>query len=430
MSTDLAEHVADIAVIDTHEHMCKEQKWLDDGPADVLQDLFNGYPTGDLISAGATPEAVKRLGQGKDADIEARWSGIADAWAAMQFTGYGEAVRLLAEHVYGIDEINARALADAQPRLDQLRRPGQRLALLRDTAKLDHIQTDDMSWPCPPDASGPEFFLYDLSWWSFSGRDLPFDQVAEATGIEVTNLATLRQAAEKLFELHAPTAVAVKTQHAYNRTLKWSPRSDADAERALDAMLVSRQAITSEVGLCLSDWCLARGVELATRYNLPIKIHTGYYAGNDRMPLDWIDPRNLCELLKSYPDARFVLMHGSYPFGAELIAMAKHYRNTWADLCWAWSIDPHSSMQFVRRFIHAAPINKLFGFGGDTHYPTAAYAYCLQMRKWLTRALSAEVDAGELSEAQAMEVASCIMRKNQLACFDLTQTRAAIRAAG
>jgi hypothetical protein len=37
--------------------------------------------------------------------------------------------------------------------------------------------------------------------------------------------------------------------------------------------------------------------------------------------------------------------------------MAKHYPNVWVDLCWAWSIDPYSSTEFVRRFLHAVPSN-------------------------------------------------------------------------
>ena len=42
-------------------------------------------------------------------------------------------------------------------------RTGTRLALLRDQAGLEHIQTDDKTWDCLPDLSGPDFFFYDLS---------------------------------------------------------------------------------------------------------------------------------------------------------------------------------------------------------------------------------------------------------------------------
>jgi predicted TIM-barrel fold metal-dependent hydrolase len=169
-------------------------------------------------------------------------------------------------------------------------------------------------------------------------------------------------------------------------------------------------------------------VELSIEHNLPFKIHTGYYAGNHRMPVERIKPGHLCGLLARYPEARFVLMHIAYPYDPELAAIAKHYRNVWVDLCWAWSIDPYTSGNFVRRFIHTVPINKLFVFGGDTQWASASVAYAEQARTWLTRALQAEVDEGLLSEAQAIQVASRIMRENQLDCFDLPGKRAHLRA--
>ena len=121
-------------------------------------------------------------------------------------------------------------------------------------------------------------------------------------------------------------------------------------------------------------------------------------------------------------------MHAAYPYTDELVAIAKHYPNVWVDMCWAWSIDPYSSLNFVRRFLHAVPSNKLFVFGGDTFSPTNSVAYSIQARRWLTRALEAEVAAGDLTEQDAGRVARRIMRENQYECFDVEGTRAAARA--
>jgi uncharacterized protein len=430
MPTDLALHIQQTVMVDTHEHLGKEPEWVEQGPRDVLQDLFSNYVPADLLSAGASPEAVQRLTDASDPDLEGRFAGVRQAWEAIRFTGYGEAVRILAREVYGIEEIEGSALRDAAPRLQALRQPGERLRLLRDVARLDHTQTDDFCWPCLPDASGPGFFLYDLSWESFCSGTVDWEKLAAETGVTVRDLPTLRQAMETVFARHGRRAVAVKAQHAYNRTLRWQERTDAEAAHALQVTLTDPQGRDEATRLCLGDWCWARGVELATEYNLPFKIHTGYYAGTGRMPVDRIPSGNLCALLARYPGARFVLMHIAYPYSGELAALVKHYPNAYADLCWAWSIDPHSSAAFVRRFLHAAPVNKLFAFGGDTRWPTSAYAYALQARRWLTKALEAEVAEGELTEPEAIRVASRLMRENQLACFDLKGTRAAIRESG
>ena len=406
----------------------KEPQWLDEGPADVLADLISNYVPADFISAGADPQAIERLTRKDDPDIEGRWAAVATAWEKIRFTGYGEAVQTLANAVYDINEFCPEQFRAAQPKLEALRQPGQRLQLLRDQAKLDHIQTDDFVCACLPDGSGPDFFLYDLSWRPFACGEVDVAYLAQETGVTVKNLVTLKQAMEALFEKHAGCAIAMKSQHAYTRTLRWIERDDGDAQRSLQVLLKNPDDPDDAASLCLGDWCMDQGCSLAAKYNLPFKIHTGYLAGNYRMPIDRIYSGHLCPLLTKHPDTRFVLMHIAYPYSDELIALAKHYPNVWADLCWAWSINPHAGAEFVRRFIHAAPLNKLFGFGGDTQWPTSALAYSLQARKWLTKALSAEVADGELTEAEAMEVATCLLRENQLACFDLPGTRQAISA--
>jgi predicted TIM-barrel fold metal-dependent hydrolase len=122
-------------------------------------------------------------------------------------------------------------------------------------------------------------------------------------------------------------------------------------------------------------------------------------------------------------------MHAAYPYSAELIALAKHYPNVYIDMCWAWSIDPYSACDTLRRVIHAVPASKVFAFGGDTSWPAAAVAYAAQARTWLTRALTDEVKDGLLAEREAIALATRLMRDNQLDCFDIAGRRATLLAA-
>lgn len=426
--TDLTHHIQTIRLVDTHEHMRRENDWVENGP-DILQDLFGNYVPADLHTAGASPQAMQNL-MNASQDVADRFDGIRDAWEATQFTSYGEAVRLIAKHIYGLDELTSHGLAAAQDKVKALRNPGERYRILHDVAKLDHVQTDDFSWPCHPDTSGLDFFLYDLSWATFCNGQIDPSAIHAETGIDVTDLGSLKRSMEAIFAKHAPLAIAVKSQHAYNRTLNWIERSDDEAAKALNTVLTrDASEIDEATRLCLGDWCWARGVELTIAHNLPFKIHTGYYAGNDRMPLRRIPAGNMCALFARYLDAKFVLMHIAYPYSDELVALAKHYRNIWVDFCWAWSIDAYSSRDFLRRCIHAVPSNKLFAFGGDTGWPTSAMAYAMQARNEIRRALEAEIADGYLTEKQAMEFATRIMHTNQYACFDVEGTRANIQKA-
>lgn len=423
MSTELAQVIQTTPLCDTHEHLHSEAYFINNYP-DLLQSLFDNYITADLIVAGAKPAAVTALLDKQNPDLKSRFAGIQDAWAAVQHTGYGEAVRLIAREVYGIEELTAAAIEAAQDRHQALCQPGKRLELLRDYANLDHVQVDDFTRACAPDPSGPDFFFYDISWVNFCNANFDVKNLSAETYVDVRNLATLRQAMEQVFAQNARYAIAIKSQHAYSRTLLWRERSDHEAALALDSYLTNPAAMSIEDRLCLGDWCWARGVELGIEYDLPFKIHTGYYAGHSRMPVDYIRSGNLCSLLAKYLDARFVLMHIAYPYSQELLALAKHYPNVYVDLCWAWSIDPYSAGDFVRRYIHAAPANKLFIFGGDTFWPTGAVAYAHQARQWLTRALEAEVQERLLTEKQAIGLAQRFLRENQYLCFHVAEKKA------
>lgn len=426
MPTDLSHHINVTPLFDTHEHLHTEAAYVHNGP-DVLADLFGIYSGDDLIVAGAPYDNVVRLLDSSDPDVEARWAGVEAAWQLCQFTGYGEAVRDMARLVYGMDAINLERIMGAAQRNLDIRQPGERLRLLRDVANLDHVQIDDFEWACLPDPSGIDFFLYDLSWVHFTNARFDAAALEQETGVTVVNLTSLRKAIQALFAKYGPVAIAVKTQHAYERTLAWEHRADANAERVLQTYL-SGVTLTSEERLCLGDWCLACGVEMAIEYKLPIKIHTGYLAGHGTRftQPDRTRAGHLAPLLARFPTATFVLMHIAYPYSDELIALAKHFPNAYIDMCWSWSINPRHATDFLRRALHALPLNKVFVFGGDCYWPTEVVGFAAQARRWVTHALQSEINDGYLSEPQAIEIATWLMQKSQRTVFDLDGTRAAL----
>ena len=195
MPTDLAQHIANTRLVDTHEHLRKDRDWVTDGP-DILQDLFGNYVPADLITAGATGDALQKLTDASDPDFGARYEGIRAAFETARFTGYGEAVRILAHEVYGMADFSGDELQKAQKKLEAWRQPGGRHELLSTMAKLDHVQTDDFCWPCVPDESGVDFFLYDLSWAGFCNGQIDPKAIEDETGVAVKDLASIKSASQ------------------------------------------------------------------------------------------------------------------------------------------------------------------------------------------------------------------------------------------
>ncbi|MDE2126070.1 MAG: amidohydrolase family protein [Armatimonadetes bacterium] len=417
MPTDLQLHIENMRVVDTHEHLHSEQRYLAN-PPDILQSIFDNYVVHDLVSAGAPRAAVDRLLDKSDTDIAARFEGVAAFWERCRLTGYGEAAASIAWQAYGVRQLTGAALAQAQSRLSTEARPGTRLRVLRDTARLHSVQIDDFCWKCEEDASGPGFFLYDLSWCDLACGQVDVVALEHETGIPVNDLASLEAAAEGLFSRYASAAVAVKTQHAYRRTLLWQPRERAEADAALGRILTGVAVAGDQ--LVLGDAMLARGAELAAQYKLPLKIHTGYYAGNGPMPMEWIEPQGLWQLVAEHPETDFVLMHTGWPYTEELVALVKHMPNAWADFCWAWSINPYRTRDVARSLLHSVPLNKVLGFGGDAWWPQASAAYARQARRELEGVLSLEQETGFITEKQATTIADRWLFQNAIDLFRLT----------
>ncbi|WP_107676237.1 amidohydrolase family protein [Agrobacterium sp. LAD9] len=428
MPTELTDFIYSSAMCSTHEHTEYEHYYCASKP-DVLTQLFDNYVVHDLQSAGAPEEKLAALIDPASGDSGKRFRDIQSYWNNIQHTGYAEAVKLAAKRVFAIDELTSDAVATAQQSNPYPGKKGERLAILKEIAGLDHVQIDTNSRPLPLEIIGQDFFLYDLNMFDFAAGSPDFNQIESQLGEKIESLEALEAAIGTLFAISSSYAVAVKTQHAYARTLKWSPRSNEEAALALWNVRQARSGASEADRLCLGDWCLSRIAEQCAAHNLPWKIHTGYFAKNNFMPTENLRAGNLDGLIRANPRTRFVLMHIAYPHSDEMIALAKHYTNVSVDMCWAWSINPLHASDFLRRFMHAAPTNKLFIFGGDAHLPAASVGYSHQCRNWFSRTLQKEMSEGLLSESQGLGLARFFMTDNPYDYYDLTTKKDTLRGA-
>lgn len=120
----------------------------------------------------------------------------------------------------------------------------------------------------------------------------------------------------------------------------------------------------------------------------------------------------VCELAMKHPNTRFVVMHIIYPYQSELVSIAKQFDNVYADMCWAWVMNPAASVRFLKEILMAAPVNKVLTFGGDYRMSELVVGHAEIARRGIAQALSELVEEGWLPEGDVEFVANRIMRDN------------------
>jgi len=404
-------------LVDTHEHLISESAYLQLNP-DIITALFgqHAYIQHDMVSAGCNYDTLAAFLDHANPDIAQRWRLIDPYWQQCAHTGYAEGVRLAAAHVYQIDHLSAEHLVAAEARHRTTLVRGEHHRMLHHIGNLHSVQIDAFTWGLPHEADPSPFYRYDLNVHTIADGSVDLDALSRATGIQIESLNHYAAALVHLVRHHAPAVVAIKSQHAYTRTLEWQAPDRDDVAMVLQKKLWGVPLLARDACI-IGDWAIGIIAETAAAHQLPFKIHTGHHAGNGTMPMHWIRPSLLDGLIKAYPNTQFVLMHIGYPYHDELLSLAKHFRNVYVDLCWAWSMNPRASSDFVRQWIHSVPINKLLGFGGDAFLPAQAVGFAQQSRIWLARTLNAEVNDDMLTIPQATHIAKQLMYDNQMALF-------------
>ena len=409
--------------IDTHEHLPDEPERLNS--RDDWAILFSHYIDSDLVSAGMT-DADRGKFLGRDLDPLAKWKLFAPFWPAVKNTAYGQASRIAIRQLYGIDELDEKSIPRLQDAYEKLRRPGFYRTILVEQANIESCQVN-MGFPLQQ-SKDPTLLMPDLSIVPMHmGTDL---KLAEPAGIKVTALADWHAVIRFWFDKYAPYVTAVKSQAAYSRGLDFEQVPPEQAEPIFRKVL-QKDAVSADERKLLQDHLFWYAVEQATKHHLPVKLHTGYYAGQNSMPLGRVagNAAQAADLCRKSRDTQWVFMHICYPYWQDIIAVAKHYTNAHIDMCWAWIMDPVASTEFVKSYLLAAPANKLLTFGGDYRPVECVLGHAVIARQGLTRALAQLVDEGYLPSKDALELVPGLMHGNARRIFDVKTKAERLRKA-
>ncbi len=403
--------------IDTHEHLIEEsarlkgshpKAWL--FPCNDWSYLLLHYFSDDLASAGMSVEARKKLFSPEES-AEAKFHLVEPYWQRAKHTGYGQAVRYTLQGLYGEDDLTIESVPRLAEKYHALVRPGFYRHVIQEKSHVEVCQVNSLETVFLQ-TEQPDLLHQDIGFPPLcTGLDLSLIQ--KDLGKPAKTLEDWLAYIDWVFEKWGPHAVAAKNQSAYSRRLNYQRVERSDAE-PLFARLASGGHLSSHDLTTLQDYLFYYCVQKATEQGLPVKLHTGYYAGHGNMPLERVrqNAGDLCNLLRDFPETTFVLMHIGYPYQDEFIALAKHYPNVTIDLCWAWIINPVACVRFVKEYLLAAPANKLFTFGGDYFPVECIYGHSRVARLGLSQALTELVETGWVREGEMPELVARLMHQN------------------
>jgi predicted TIM-barrel fold metal-dependent hydrolase len=417
----IARLVASTALIDTHEHLPDEVDRLAGHglPCNDWSLLFHDYLSEDLLSAGMSREDHARFFSPGLDPLE-KWPLLEPFWTRVRHTGFAQAVRISMQALYGIDALSAATIPRLQAAYEELRAPGFYEKILRGSAHIESCQVNTQGVPFH-ESRQPGMLMQDLSFQNLH-IEPDVEELSSASGIEVASLGGWHDVIRWWFAKYANFAVAAKSQGAYLRGLNYRRVEPEEAEPLFDRFLSGEQLPREELKI-LEDHLFWFCVDQATEHRLPVKIHTGYLAGQRLNQFRRITQHtpDIIELCNKGPATSWVFLHMGYPNWQELIAVVKKYPNAYAEMSWAWAIDPASAREFLKRLLVAAPANKVFPFGGDYSVVECVLGHAVMARRGITRALEELVADDWLSEDDAIDMVEPLLLGNASQFFRLQE---------
>jgi len=425
----LEDLVARTPIVDTHEHLPDEDERLR-GQRIACDDwavLLSHYIDSDLVSAGLPEDSRRRL-LSRDTDPLEKWRLVAPWWPAARNTGYGRVVRIALRDLYGVDDLSEATVPRIQKAYEDTRKPGFYRRILVERANIESCQVNYL-WRPFGESQDPLLLMQDLS---IKGMHMGPDIGAYAGPAkkEVKDLADWHAVIAWWFDTYGPYAVAVKSQAAYARGLDFEKVPPERAEPVFRKVL-AKDLVGPEERKLLEDHLFWHCVGKATEHGLPVKLHAGYYAGANDMPLGRLaaNPAQASDLCRRSPATTFVFMHIAYPYWQELVAVAKHYTNACIDMCWAWIVDPQAAKGFLKSFLAAAPSSKVLTFGGDYIPVECVLGHARIARQGIARALLELVEEGTLEAKDAMDLVEPLLRGNGHRIFRINEKAERLRKA-
>ncbi len=399
-------------IIDTHDHSYRCE------PAyhDPIVAIAGSYYSQDFITVSS--QADYQFVTDTAVDLEKRWPVFEKNWNKSSHTGYAQCVRRALERFYGIETLTLEALHRMQGNLLKLEDRAvfesilQQAGIVVRLEDLGHIP--DSERLCEQVLAG----TFELSPRGRLLISLPryhklcsyedVHQNVAPLNTTVTSLDEYLDCCRRIFVGYkAFGAVGFKDQSAYWRSLDYGLPDRSAAENVFNRIMEDpRRCLAYPDGVkSLDDYLFHQFMRFAAELDLPVQLHTGHMGGirDDIAKANAVRLRSVFEL---HRDVRFDLLHANWPYGAELLFLAKNYPNVCMNFAWAHIIDPIYCVRLLKQALSCVPHGKIHAFGADfCGMAELAWAGAEMARDHIAVALSEMVDRGYIARARAEPIA-------------------------
>ncbi|HUC91656.1 MAG TPA: amidohydrolase family protein [Paenibacillus sp.] len=415
--SSIHEHLNQLRIIDGHEHLATPQIRKREN-----HDFFSlmHYLDSDMATAGM---ARGILGRHSKLSDEEKARQFLTYWERTKNTTYARIFRTAMEDLYdmrdwtvdGIMRVNDKVVAATH-------NPDWYREVLSEKAGIDLAFTLIQTTRLDYELFRPIMFMD----FTFKLRKLQdIQDVERQSGTTVHTLQQYLDAVDTLMHKYVNEGmVATKLGHAYWRTLASGKPSFRDAELAFNRLMgcTLEAGISQEESVPLQDYLIHFIIQRSIAYGLPIQIHTGHHEPSVSANGNIITNSNatsLLPLLAEYGEARFVLLHGGFPYHDAYLSIVKNYPNVYADLTWVYIMSPSAGKRILHQMIEMVPMTKIQAFGGDYNHIEGTYAHLKLAKKIVADVLREKTEAGELDEAEAIHYADRVFRDNLIELYEL-----------
>ncbi len=412
----IREFIDTLPVVDTHEHLLSPEKLRQKTTLDFIL-LLQHYSADDIRSAGMSGKTFSMLM--KDSlTVIGKWNILKPFWEASSNTAYNRVALLAADKLFGIPDINESTVIPLSEKIATAYKSDWINEVLLHRCKIDFLiqDSEDRSF-------GNERFRYVVRFDNYIliNSKQRIRSAERQSGIKIASLDDYVKALDISFREASEKGIAgIKTGLAYSRIIHYENVARDRAQKIFMSVLngPDKTVIPFNEVKPLQDYMMHRVLELAEKNNLPVVIHTGLHAGNGNV-IENSKPTHLLNLFTEYPEIKFVLYHGSYPYGGELATLAKNFRNVYIDMCWLHIISPSYSERYLHEWLETVPASKIMGFGGDYSNVENVYSHLLFGKQVITRVLTEKVNNGYITELEAINIARLILHDNAVKIYRL-----------